>query len=402
MKSTKRTRVIAAVDENIFSQVAASILRNQDYDVVAVHLFIELEKIGLNPVEFPTALRKSNLEKIEKFCAGIDIPLKVIDVTDEVLAKVYDPFWMATLTGSPVNPSLDWVSGFLIPKLAELAHDYKAANFSTGHLARKLDEKPAGILKYVDTDTGMPLDQSATFARIPAGRSGDALEGLILPIGEVSIDRLLRLAQEMGLLPKERDGEPIPESESLAALRADHDGRGRWKFTERMLATPGLQERAPEGTFRRGPVRSVEDFTLADHAGIPFFKVGDALADFPGEAVLEIRNASRTLILGPPSALLVAHVFIADLVWFIPPKSMVRGLKVEVLGGLSREVAPGRLTLYPGALAELQLEKPLVGLDAGMILVFYDGPRVLGAGKIAEVPRLSGAQLPIEKPVEYE
>lgn len=396
MKSSKRSRIIAAIDDSIFSQVAASILRNQDYDLIAVHFGIDLEKLGLNPAEFPTALRKSNLAQIEKFCLGIDVPLRVIDVTEEVLAQVYDPFWMATLTGAPSAPTLDWVSGTLIPKLFHLARDYKAEFFSTGHLATKREEKPAGILRYLDP----ALDQSGSFSRLHSYLTPDILGRLILPLGEVSLDRLARLAQEMGLLKKTPDD--VGGKLGLAELLLNHEARGRWHFPRSLLQNPKVQARAPDDYFTPGPVRIHEDLSLSEHPGIPFFKVGDALAEFPDQVVVEIRNPSRTLIIGAPSRLEGRRVFVQDLVWNIRPKSGLHHVKLQVEAFDSRHVSSGALTHYPGGLGELHLDPPLPGLCPGKNLTFYDGAWILGAGKIAEIKAELEPQIPIEKNDEDE
>jgi len=389
MKSPKRARIIVAVDDQILSQVAASVLRNQDFDLVAVHFHIDLERLGQNPDEYPSALRKQDLAKIEKFCAGIDIPLRVIDVTEEVLAQVYDPFWMATLTGAPAAPTLDWVSSFLIPKLASLAKDYRAESFATGHLVRKLEEKPCGILRYTDP----ALDQSSSFARLadPA-----LLDHLLLPLGEVSFDRIVRLAREMDLLAK--DPEDYDGTIGSRKLLGQRIARGKWEFTEHLLSNPNLQSRAPTGYFQPGPMRSNEEITIAEHRGIPFYKVGSTLSEFPGQVVVELRNASRTLIVGSRSEIEIRHAFVQSLSWSIPPASSVRDFKMSVQAFGTHEVAPARVTLFPGALGELRLETPLVGLAYGMWLVFYDEDRVIGSGKVAEIP----PQMPIEKAAESE
>lgn len=400
MKPSKRARVIAAVDENIFSQVAASVLRNQDYDLIAIHLAVDLQAFGLDATEYPSALRKSNIVQIEKFCSGIDIPLRIIDITEEVLARIYDPFWMTTLTGAPSSATLDWVSGYLMPKLSRLARDYKADSFATGHLARKLEEKPAGILRYVDPTADPAMDQSDSFSRLSSGVDSDILGQLILPLGEVSLNRIVRLAQEMGLLKK--GAEDADGKLGLQKLLEDHSARGRWSFTEAQLQNPRVQARAPSEFFKPGPMRSLDDFSSTEHTGIPFYKVGTPVPEFPGQFVLEIRNPSKTLIIGAPSDLDVGRVFLQDLTWNSRPKSVVLDLKVEAEAFGSRRSSSGLLTLFPGGLGDLRLETPLSGLAEGGWLTLYDGPRVLGAGKIAKALKGLPGQIPIEKDAESE
>ncbi len=402
MKSSKRVRVIAAIDENIFSQVAASILRNQDYDLVAIYLLIDLEKLGLNSSTFPSAMRKSNLTKIEKFCSGIDVPLRVIDVTEDVIAKVYDPFWMARLTGAPSAPRLDWVSGFLIPKLAELAKDFRAESFCTGHLARKLDEKPGGILRYSD-DTDPYLDQSESFSRLKADSSSDVLDRLILPLGEVSLDRIAHLAQEMGLLKKpvliedDDEAEKIdPDLIAMADLLEEYRTRGRWEFTEAQLSSPELQARAPGDYFNRGPIRSTDEVTVEEHKGIPFYQRGDSAPEFHEQVVLDILLQSKTIIIGPKKNGAIGRAFLQNILWNLAPKNPIHAFPIIVSIFGERKWVEATLTLYPGGLGDLKLRSPLYGTARGTTLVFYEGSRVIGSAKIAETPKELSREIPIE------
>lgn len=341
MKSTKRSRIIVALDDQVLSQVAASILRNQDFDLIGVHFSIDLTRIGLDQEDYPSALRKQDIAKIEKFCAAIDIPLRIVDVTEEVFATVYDPFWMATLTGAPTSPALDWVSGFLIPRLAALSKEFRAEWYATGHLVRKLEETPCGLLRYTDP----MLDQSASFSRL---KSLELLDHLLLPLGNVSFERIIRLAHEMNLIEKDM------EIDQILNQRADH---AKWKFTNELLQNPVVQSRAPAGYFKP---------------------------------------------LSVPRDNEVWRAFIQDLHVNVPPSSVVRDLKVTVQAVNGGDAALGSVTLFPGFLADLRLKEPLAGLASGSWLVFYDGERVIGSGKVAEIRPYSATEIPIEKAVEAE
>jgi len=81
MKPFKKKRVVIGIDAGLPSRVAASVLRNQDFDLMAVHLVCDLAALGSEPETYPSAMGASDLPGIEKFCESLGVPLKTIDVT---------------------------------------------------------------------------------------------------------------------------------------------------------------------------------------------------------------------------------------------------------------------------------------------------------------------------------
>ncbi len=390
--SNKRNRVVFGIDEGLPSRVAASILRNQDFDLLALHLYCDLAKLGEDPATYPSAMSASNLPVIEKYCESLGIPLKCIDVTEEVLAKVYTPFWIATLTGRRFAGSAAFARDILFPHLDSVAVNRGAEALATGHFAKRIPE----LYRYPE----VAFDQCRTLARLAA----PILAKLSLPVGDVSVEMLMRLAREIGATEKE--GGPFTAEHETAALTALRAGRGVWDWTDAQLANERVQDRAAGDYFKPGPLAGDERFAVGHHRGIPFFQVGSRSPEHAGYYVKEIVPQSRTLIVADEAAMMVDTLFVHDLLWSearavgIPH---TRRVSVEKERPNSRQSAIGpervgaRILEYPGRFAELHLDRPLFGIGPSDVLVFFEESRVLGSALVAEGRKLGHAEMAIEK-----
>lgn len=393
MKPFKRKRIVFGIDEGLPSRVAASILRNQDFDLLAVHLRCDLAAIGEDPATYPSAVQTSDLPAIEKFCESLGVPLKTIDVTEETLAKVYTPFLIATLGGKRFAGSAAWVREILAPHLDSVARARDAELFATGHFARwttDLHRHPEAA-----------LDQSRSLV----GLDRATLERFVLPVGEVSVEMLMRLAREIGAATK-ADGE-FELAAEMRALAEDRARRGRWEWTDAQLLDPRVQVRAGEDFFKPGPIGGADEFAVGEHRGIPFFSVGAAVPQIPGAFVLETHPQSRMLTVATESRLGSRSAILQGLKWYEPnPMGAHRRRRVTVekeppnarVGAIGPTRVEGFLLEYPGGIGEVHFEVPLSGLGIGETLVFFEESRVLGSATITEIIR---AFLP-EKAIESD
>ncbi len=385
MKPTRRKRIVLGIDEQLTSRVAASVLRNQDCDLFALHLHCDLEKLGLDEKLYPSALRRSNLPAIEKFCESLGIFYRVIDVTEKVLAEVYDPFWIATLQGLPDAPSLRWNSRVLLPELSTLAESVGAETIATGHFAGAM----SGIQTYFEPR----LNQAGHFATVDR----KTISRLMLPMGEVMPEMVMRLAREIGAAPNadaKDEKSPAVPSDDLAALLELRESRATWRWDPAILSDPQVQARAAGDFFRPGPIRSTEQLSLGDHLGLPLYRIGDAAPEYEGQYVLETQAQSRTLVIGPPEGLARNHALLNQIEWLdssLRPIYGERLVQVEVLDLLEAAKSSGRarrtnarLHEFPDRIGELLLDAPLY-FSPGHRLLFLEESRLLGSARVVEI-----------------
>jgi tRNA-uridine 2-sulfurtransferase len=389
MSSVKKGRIVFGMDDRFPSRVAASILRNQGFDLLAVHLQFDLEAHGEDPSTYPTALHKRDVAPIEKFCESLGVPLKIIDVTEESLALVYNPYWIATLSGKRYAADAAWAKEILFPHLEAIAKQRGAESIATGHFARKSPE----LYRYSEPE----FDQSRILARLDAS----TLSQLVLPVGEVSLDMLLRLAVEIGAISKSESG----EKHDVSKLSEDRKLRGRWEWSHELLSNPAVQARSAGEYFSPGPMSGSVDFNVAEHRGIPFHQIGTPVK--PGVYVGEIHPVTRAITVGPESNLSSSGVRVSGLTWCekdLKDRHRTRALTVErepgnaLRPGIGPVSVPGHLLEYPGGLAEITFEASLFGLAPGETLVFYEESRVLGSALVVETLRGNVPEKAIENP----
>lgn len=391
MKSNKRKRIVFGIDEGLPSRVAASILRNQDFDLTAIHLFCDLASLGEDPAVYPSAMGSSALPKIEKFCESLGIPLRCIDVTGEVLAKVYTPFWIATLNGRRFSAGSVWLREVLIPHLDTLGRSRGAEGIATGHFARLAPE----LYRYPELE----FDQSRSIARLDS----EIREKLVLPVGDVSTEMLTRLAREID--GTDKDETPFDRDLALRALTVARATRGRWEWTEAQLNDPRLHARASGDYFKPGPISGSIDFAVGEHRGVPLYPVGAKVPGIPGHFVLDVHAQSRTLVVATEANLAVDSLFVHSLGWLEPRLATAhrrRRVVVEKETGIPRthrigpDRVPGWILEYPGRLAEIRLDSPLFAVGIGETLVFFEESRVLGSALVAETVRKTASEKAIE------
>jgi tRNA-specific 2-thiouridylase len=307
----------------------------------------------------------------------------VVEVTDEALATVYDPYWIATISGRADAPQVRWLRDLLLPRLNAVARQFGADHVATGHFARNVK----GVQRYHDA----ALDQSPAFATC----APEDLARLLLPIGEVSPEMVVRLGVELGALAK-------PEGEASAAtakeaLEADRNARGNWSWGL-LLKSPEVQARAALDVFKPGPYRGSDELALGEHEGIPMASIGDPVPGHFGQFVVEILPQTLTIRVGPEAMLEVDRAFLKDVSWV---DSEERGYAPRKVSAEAIPFAPKTLSRprprvpavtatvleYPARLAELRFALPLRTLAPGQTIVFSSDSRILGSGTVVETLR---------------
>lgn len=379
MKPSKRKRIVFGIDEGLPARVAASILRNQDFDLLAVHFHCDLPKLGEDPEVYPSAMRPSDIASMEKFSESFGVPFRAIDVTEEVLAKIYTPFFIATLNGARFAAGPAWNREILFPKLREFADARGAETFGTGHFAGRTPD----LIRYADEE----FDQSRSLARLDRA----TLSRLELPVGEVSVEMLMRLAREIGAVPREEV--PFTPAREAEALREARATRGVWEWTAAQLRDPRLHVRAAGDFFKPGPIGGLNEVAVGEHRGVPFYRVGSPAPFHDGHFVLGIRTQSRALLIGSASDLAVEAVYVKKLRWTNPdPRRAHREKRVMVEKEPPNRLVPacgparigGKLLEYPDGPGEVRLDAPLYAVAPGEMLVFYEECRLLGSAIVAE------------------
>jgi tRNA-specific 2-thiouridylase len=194
------------------------------------------------------------------------------------------------------------------------------------------------------------------------------LDRLLLPVGDWTKEETRAAARRFGLRTANK-----PESMDICFVpHGDH--------------VRILQEALPAdaAALRRGPVVTEDGRVLGEHDGFARFTIGQRKG-LPGGAgdplyVLEIRPATREVVVGPRDALARRRVQATEVNWLAPMPAEGDAVTVQVRHRGAH--VPATVLRADAQRVEVVLGEAVHGVAPGQSLVLYDGDVVLGGGVI--------------------
>lgn len=177
----KQMRVVVGVSGGVDSSVAVYILKQQGYDVVALHM------------------KSSNSETAEddeirarEICAKLGVKLEVVDYKDE-MKIVKDYFISEYKNGRTPNPCVVCNQMVKFKPFIEFAEKIGADYFATGHYASIVHENGEHILQTAKDEN---KDQTYFLCRLTQRQ----LERVLFPLGSYTKQEVRQIAEELGLI----------------------------------------------------------------------------------------------------------------------------------------------------------------------------------------------------------
>lgn len=335
-------KVVLGLSGGVDSAVAASLLKEQGYDVYG--LFLEM---GLG-----------GEAEAQKVADSVGIPLYIAHKKDELEKYVCSYFANEYKNARTPNPCVMCNPTVKFKTMADYADKIGAKYLATGHYARiRRDSEGRALLVQAKS----PKDQTYMLNRLPR----EILERCIFPLGEAA-DK-----EEVRALAKERE---IPSADKKDSMDVCFIPDGDWCG---WLKRYGVD--LPEGNFvdENGNV-------LGKHKGIHQYTVGQrkglGIAAKGRLFVHELRPKTNEVVLS------LNDVFKKEIIVkninYCAPEYMENGAfncQVRVRYSKRAENA----TVYPdGKDAKVVFENEVRAPAAGQSAVFYDGDIVIGGGFI--------------------
>jgi len=342
-----KKRVAVAMSGGVDSSVAAALLKQAGYEVSGVHMGRGAD------------IMAKNLAALERTCQLLEIPLYKLDLEGEFKQLVVDYFCREYGRGRTPNPCVACNQYIKFDILLERALETGADYFATGHYTRA-EATPEGyrLKKAVD----ITKDQSYFLYSL----GQEQLRHLLLPLGELTKERVKAIAREMDLPTSGHH-----DSQDICFV-PDNDYRAF------------IAENVP---LRAGEIVDINGKVLGKHGGLALYTVGQrqglGLTSDEPLYVLKIDAESNKIVVGSREQALHNVLVARQLSWVSgqSPKE-----PMEITARIRYKALEAAAELYPADDGvEVRFIEPQSAVAPGQSVVFYQGDEVLGGGIIDAV-----------------
>ena len=352
-------RVLAALSGGVDSAVAAALLVEAGYDVIAISMLlagnVESRDGGCCSID--------DFQDARRVAEQLNIPYYVLNLKDTFRERVIDVFTSEYLRGRTPNPCLLCNRDLKFDLLWQRARELDADFVATGHYAQ---------ITYNPQTTGYQLwrgvDQHKDQSYFLFTLNQAQLARTLFPVGGMTKEEVREKARSLGLRLAEK-----PESQDICFIPDGDYARF-------------IEQRLPPGNIKTGEIVDQEGNIVGVHDGIHRFTVGQRKGLGLGglaepRYVTAVDAQSGRVTVGTKNQLGARGFVATDVSWTEGDGKEERHATVKIR--YRHPAIAVRIIPQAAGKAEVWFTKASPAVTPGQAAVFYDDDRVLGGGWIA-------------------